>query len=402
MQQNTITIVGAGAAGLFLALALRDSGRDVHLYDQQNAAARKFLVAGDGGLNLTHSEAPASFLNRYTPPEFLRSAFPKFDNVLFQDWLSKHGIPLFIGSSGRVFPEKEWRPAQVLSHLLHFLKDGKTHFHFRHQWKGFDAENNLLFNFQDETLVVPSGITVFALGGASWPVTGSKGDWLSYFSAKGIQVSDFEASNCRFIAELPPALLKANAGKPLKNICLRFGKEKHFGEIVFNDSGVEGSGIYPFSPFIRKALKQDGHALILIDLKPHNTREDLLGSLAETEQTGTWTEKVQKALRIDPVAHRFLKHSCSKEDYLNPLTLVNYAKSVPLKITATGSLEEAISSVGGIALEEVDENFVLHKMHNTYVLGEMLNYDAPTGGYLLQSCFSMAMQVAEHIKNRTI
>ncbi len=398
MQKKSINIIGAGAAGLFLALALRDSEMEIHLYDQQNAPARKFLVAGEGGLNLTHSEVSSDFLNRYTPSGFIRSAFLKYDNLVFRHWLEAHGINLFTGTSGRVFPIAGIKPATVLKHLLNFLKSNRIHFHFRHQWQGFDADGVLLFKHEDTHLKVPHNISVFALGGASWPVTGSKGEWLRYFSEKGVKATPFEASNCRFLAELPTNILHANAGKPLKNIELRLDGQKIRGELLFNKEGVEGSGIYPFSPLIRKALKQNGKAVLHIDLKPHNTEADLVRFIKETQQNGSWSEKVQKALRLDTAAHRLLKHSCSKDDYLNPEALSKKCKAMPLIIVGTGPLDEAISSVGGIALEEINENFELIKMADTYVMGEMLDYDAPTGGYLLQSCFSMAMQVAEHLK----
>ena len=399
MRDDSIHIIGMGSAGLFLALALRDCGRIVHVYDQQSAAARKFLVAGEGGLNLTHSEPAVEFLSRYTPSEFLRAAFTKFDNQYFMDWLRQHEIPLFTGSSARVFPEAGIKPARVLSQLLSYLEVPSVQVHYRHQWQGIDEAGHLLFKNQQGFIHVPSSTTVFALGGASWPVTGSKGDWLHFFSERGIQVAPFQASNCRFICPMSSTSLDALAGKPLKNIGLQMGDEKRIGEIVFNSQGIEGSGCYPFSPLIRTQLKESGEAFLLLDLKPHNTADELLTQLNKTPQVGSWTEKVRTALRLDATAMRLLKELCSKETYLDGPALMQRLKALPLPIRGLGPLEEAISTVGGIVLEEVDENFELRQLPGTYVLGEMLDYDAPTGGYLLQSCFSMAMHLAEHLRS---
>lgn len=400
MHNKSIHIIGAGAAGLFLALALVDEGFEVNIYDQQNAAARKFLVAGDGGLNLTHSEPSESFAARYTPFNFIKKAFIEYDNRYFIDWLEKHEIPLFTGTSGRVFPTKGIRPAQVLAKLLSYLERDSIHFHYRHQWQGFDDKGNILFKHQEQLLQITPDVTIFALGGASWPVTGSKGDWLHYFAKYGIQVSDFTASNCRFITKLSGDFLALQAGKPLKNIGLTISEKNSIGEIVFNKEGIEGSGIYPFSPQIRAALNQFGKAELLIDLKPHNTKEDLLSNLNNMPKNGSWSERIKLSLRLDATSHRLLKEICSKEEYLNAELLVQKIKVLPIIITGMGPLDEAISSVGGIALNEVDENFQLLKKSDTYIIGEMLDYDAPTGGYLLQSCFSMAMQVAAHLKTR--
>jgi hypothetical protein len=176
------------------------------------------------------------------------------------------------------------------------------------------------------------------------------------------------------------------------------GDEKRIGEIVFNSQGIEGSGCYPFSPLIRKQVKESGEALLLLDLKPHNTAGELLSQLNKTPQAGSWTEKVRTALHLDSTAMRLLKELCSKETYFDAPALTQRLKALPLPIRSLGPIEDAISTVGGIVLEEVDENFELRQLPGNYVLGEMLDYDAPTGGYLLQSCFSMALHLAAHLR----
>ncbi len=366
----------------------------VTVYEQNTAPGRKFLVAGDGGLNLTHSEDPAQFIERYTPAEFLRKPFRNFNNHDLITWLSSIGIKTYNGSSGRVFPEKSVKPIQVLNAILDEVKKHRVNLLTRYTWRGFDNDNTLLFEQNDKIHKIKSDITVFALGGASWPVTGSTGLWLEYLQKNGINVLPFEASNCAFRINWKKSLAEKIEGKPLKNIVISCENKQQTGEVVLTRFGIEGSGIYPLSPQIKKELKLSGNARIHIDLKPVWSHAEILGKITHKKPQGSYSDHLKKQLNLSPVQLLLLKEQVDKNDFMDSSKLTSFIKALPLDISGTGPLSDAISSTGGLPLDEINEEFMLKKMPGYYVIGEMLDYDAPTGGYLLQSCFSMGHYVA--------
>lgn len=398
-MRRKIAIIGGGASALILGCELDSSRFEVSIYERNAAPGRKFLVAGEGGLNLTHSEIPASFIQRYTPPVFLQEHFQTFSNTDFIAWLNRQGIETMIGSSGRVFPKKGMKPVEVLNMLLKKIKDNGVQLHTKYTWKGFTKENNLLLEHHETTETVSSDVVIFCLGGASWPVTGSKGEWANYFSSKGIVLRPFEASNCSFAIHWPAELLPAIEGKALKNCVIRCGDGSHAGEVVLTRAGLEGSGIYPLSPEIRKQLRHSGKALITIDLKPTLSTEALLKKLEKGPGRQTYSRFVAGQLNLNSLQMALLKYSLTKEAFMNTGSLVAGIKNLNLEISGTGPVDDAISTVGGIALQEIDNRFELKKLPGHFAIGEMLDFDAPTGGYLLQAAFTMGYCLSKYLNN---
>lgn len=399
-MKKKVVIIGGGSSALLLGCELDPKKFEVHVFESNAALGRKFLVAGDGGLNLTHSQEAEIFIKQYTPHEFLHNAFSHFNNQSLIKWLNDKGIKTYTGTSGRVFPDKGIKPIDVLNIFIEQLKKNGVFIHTKHQWNGFSNSGELLFLNQNEEIKIRFDIVIFCLGGASWPVTGSKGDWTKHFEQKKIKTEPFIASNCAYQINWDPILIKKIEGKNLKNISITCNNKTHFGEIVITKAGIEGSGIYPLSPQIRSQLLTNNDSEIYIDLKPNTKQEVLYEKIKKLIDKKEFTENLKKDLNLNSTHINLLKAFISKEDFLNPKKLAFYLKNFPLKITGLGPIEDAISTVGGINLKEIDEYFELKKLKSHYCIGEMLDYDAPTGGYLLQSCFSMAKYLS-HILNGT-
>lgn len=382
-MKQTIAIIGGGATALMLAARLDENKFDTCIYEKNNALGRKFLVAGDGGFNLTHSEDIGQFIQRYTPTTFLEKALRSFDNQALRDWLLSIGIETYVGTSKRVFPVKGIKPIEVLNAFLTVLEKKRVQIKTQYEWKGREDD-------------IQANIKVFALGGASWKVTGSDGNWATHFEEKGIKIIPFQASNCAFKVEWNQEFMKTVEGASLKNIQLSSGSREKLGEVVITKDGLEGGAIYAMSPAIRDQLEKRGRAFIHADLKPSLTAQQIKDKFL---QRGNRSIKklLEDRLSLSDGHIALLKGVLSKEDFNDLALLAEKIKDLPLKITAMAPIDEAISTVGGIALEEVDENFQLNKIPNTYVIGEMLNWDAPTGGYLLQGCFSMGSYLAKKL-----
>lgn len=394
-MKKTVAIVGAGSAALVLAAHLDESLYEVHIYERNQAPGRKFLVAGDGGFNLTHAETKETFVTRYKPEEFMYQSFMSHDHLAFRSWLAQIGIPTYVGSSQRVFPEQHIKPIDVLNAVLRVLAQKDVQLHKQHIWKGWEG-SSLAFEHQGQHLVKQADITVFALGGGSWKVTGSWGEWLPYFEGKGINAIPFVASNCAFGITWPTAELRGLEGQFLKNIAVLCERQYKKGELVLTHYGLEGGAIYALSNPIRAQMDKYGKALIGLDLKPMLTEVDVLQRLQQARR-GSWTQHIEKQLNLSKVAIALLKAYVDKDTFSNPQLLAPKIKNLPLYIEKLGVVDEAISTVGGINLDEVDENFQLKKLPSHYCIGEMLDWDAPTGGYLLQACFSMGCALAKHL-----
>jgi hypothetical protein len=380
--KTKIAIIGGGPAGLMLAARLDEAKFEVSIYEKNSAFARKFLVAGHGGFNLTHSEPIEQFIKRYTPSSFFEPILRSFSNTDLQAWFNTIGIPTFTGTSKRVFPQKGIKPIQVLNAILKVLKDKSVKLHTTYNWQGekMDAD-----------------ITVFALGGSSWKITGSDGNWTKYFQDKGIEIIPFQASNCAFQISWPKNLISLAAGLPLKNIALKSLNIIKNGEVVITEFGMEGSGIYALSPQIRKQLNETGKAICYIDLKPSLSVGKLVQLLEEKPGNYTMTKYLDGNLNLSKAQLALLKNLTAKEDFLKPEILAVKIKELPLHIIGLAPIDEAISTTGGISLNEIDQHFQLKKLPNYYAIGEMLDWDAPTGGYLLQGCFSMGYNLAEYL-----
>ncbi len=395
-MKKTVSIIGSGPAALILAAQLNEHLFDVHIYERNFSPARKFLVAGDGGFNLTHSEDPAPFIQRYTPSAFLESAFSNFNNQDLRNWLKSIGIETYVGTSKRVFPVKGIKPIDVLNAILDVLKNKNVQIHTQHHWKGWDQHHALVFEHNEKTIVINSNITVFALGGASWSKTGSDAAWAHLFTEKGIQVNPFYASNCAYQVNWKTEFIQQHHGASLKNISITCAGKTKLGEVVITNFGMEGGAVYALSPQIREQLQTRGCAEIFIDLKPSMIVEQILDRFSERGNRSITKLLVDK-LHLNEVHIALLKAQLQKEEFTNIPLLAEKIKTIPVIIQAAAPIEKAISTVGGIALSELDERFQLKKMPSVYCIGEMLDYDAPTGGYLLQSCFSMGNEVAARL-----
>ncbi len=392
MKQN-IAIIGAGPAAIALAAFLDSQKYAITIYEKNKAAGRKFLVAGKGGFNLTHSESIETFIKRYTPDHFLKEALNEFSNVDFINWLKSIGIPTFIGSSKRVYPEKGIKPIEVLNTMLKLLTEHKVEIVFGEEWKTWDESGSLIFS---SGLKVEADISIFALGGGSWKVTGSDGTWLSTFAEKGIKTSAFEPVNCAYQINWPENFISKTEGKPLKNLAITCDSQTQKGEAVITKFGLEGNAIYALSPQIQKQLNEDKEAKIFLDLKP-TVNLELIESRIQKSKEKRVTDILRNTLNLNPTQVHLLKSHLDKETFLNKELLGKSIKQLPLLIQSAAPIDEAISTTGGILLSEVSKSYELKKMKNTFVIGEMLDWNAPTGGYLLQACFSMGVHLAKYL-----
>lgn len=394
-MKKSIAIIGGGPAALMLAAQLDETKFDVTIYEQNAAVGRKFLVAGDGGFNLTHSEELEKFITRYTPSDFFKNNISSFTNDNLRDWLKSIGIETFIGSSKRIFPIEGIKPIDVLNAILNELKRKNVQIKTNHTWQGWER-NQLIFETPEKILIPKSSITIFSLGGSSWKVTGSDGAWTNYFSEKGVEIVPFQASNCAYEVKWKEEFIKIAEGKTLKNIAIKCDAKERKGELVITKFGLEGGAIYALSTKIRNHLKEDGFATVYLDLKPSLSLEQIKDKFSARGNRSIKKLLIDR-LNFDNTQIELLKTLLSKDDFTYLEDLAKNIKNLAIKITSSAPIDEAISTVGGISLDEIDENFQLKKVPNNYVIGEMLDWDAPTGGYLLQGCFSMGYCLAKHL-----
>jgi uncharacterized flavoprotein (TIGR03862 family) len=399
VNKKNILIIGGGPAALMLGCSLDSSKFNIAIYEKNAALGRKFLVAGKGGFNLTHSEDLRQFADRYTPKSFIQPFLQAFSNSDFREWLRSIGIETYVGTSKRVFPVKGIKPIEVLKAMEAQLSKNQVSVHYQHEWKGWKGEE-LIFENQGKPVTLNPDITVFALGGASWKVTGSDGSWTSYLSEKGIGINAFSPSNCAYQVNWDKDFIQKHAGSALKNGEFSCDTLVRKGEAILTEFGIEGSGVYPLSDAVRKGLSEQGVAKLSIDLKPDLSLEEIKTRL---ENKGKLSVKnvLEKKLNLTPVQTELLKLHTSKEDYNDPERLAMAIKQLTLTICGLPPIDEAISTVGGIALEELSEHLELKKLPGHYAMGEMIDWDAPTGGYLLQACFSMGYALAKDLNTRS-
>ena len=395
-QKKSIAIIGGGASALILACSLDFSKFNISLYEKNAALGRKFLVAGKGGFNLTHSEDLPQFIERYTPKNFIEPFLTHFSNTDFRNWLKQIGIETYVGSSKRVFPVKGVKPIEVLNAIESVLKKNNVFIYFNYNWKGWSDEQ-LIFQVSNNKVVnIKTDVVVFALGGKSWKVTGSAGDWTDYFNEKGIITNPFYPSNCAYKVEWNQTFIKKYHGQALKNCEFTCGSISKKGEAVITEFGIEGSGIYPLSSEIRTPLIQQKSAKVLIDFKPDLSIEEIRNRI-ENKGKLSIKDVLEKRINLSQLQIELLKQISSKEAYNDANLLSQLIKSYPLSIIDFAPIDDAISTVGGIDLEEINSNLELNKLPHHYCIGEMLDWDAPTGGYLLQSCFSMGKFLADKL-----
>lgn len=394
-MKKDVAIIGGGTASLFLAAFLDTEIYNVTIFEKKSSLGRKFLVAGDGGFNLTHAEEFPTFKSKYSPNSFLDEALNNFSNADLRAWLSSLGIPTFVGSSGRVFPEKGIKPIEVLKSIeAHLIKKNVT-FKFNRTFMGWDNENNLEFKSKE---TVEADYNVFALGGSSWKVTGSDGSWLDVFIKKGIETVPFQSSNCAFKIKWTDDFIQKNEGKPLKNISISINDQMQKGEVVITKFGIEGNAIYGLSSEIQSGLASENQIVVTVDFKPAYDLATLIRKISHSKLKTTATLK--ESIKLSRVVIDLIKVSLTKEEFLDIKTLAQCIKSFPLKILDSAPIDEAISTLGGISLNAVDDNFELKKIKNNFCIGEMLDWNAPTGGYLIQACASTGVYLAQHLNRQ--
>jgi uncharacterized flavoprotein (TIGR03862 family) len=396
LMRKSIAIIGGGASSLMLAATLDTEKFDLTVFEQNFALGRKFLVAGKGGFNLTHSEDYSRMIHRYSPSSFFSPIIRNFTNTDLQNWLRSIGIETYTGSSKRVFPLKNIKPITVLNAFLGILKQKKVTLKTQHMWKGWTADHFLIFDNNGSSVTYKPDITVFALGGSSWKITGSDGSWVPHFRNAAIQINSFQASNCGYKICWSKVFLDTAEGKSLKNISVKCDDLERKGELVITKFGLEGNAVYALSPVIRKTLQENGEAIIFLDLKPQLSPATVLDKL-KNKGHKSLSKQLENELNINAVQLALLKSMLRKEEFMDPHTLAIKIKQLPLTIIGTAPIDEAISTVGGIDLHEIDQHFELKKMKNHFAIGEMLDWDAPTGGYLLQACFSMGYGLANYL-----
>ena len=387
-----VAIVGGGPAGLMAAEVAARGGAAVTVYERMPTVGRKFLLAGRGGLNLTHSEELAAFLGRYGAAEpGLRAAIEAFPPDALRVWCEALGQATFVGSSGRVFP-RSMKTSPVLRAWLRQLDAAGVSFKLRHRWMGWDEDGYLLFDTPQGRTTVSADATILALGGASWPQLGSDGAWVGPVGEAGVGVAPLQPANCGFVVRWSDIFRSRFAGQPLKRLELSFGDQKVRGEAMVTEAGLEGGGVYALSAALRETIASTGAALLHIDLRPDLTHADLVARLATPRAKQSLSTFLRKAANLSAVAIGLLQEAAKASSQhlasMEPAALADLVKAVPVRLTGTAPIARAISTAGGIAFDEVDEHFMLRRRPGVFVAGEMLDWEAPTGGYLLQACFA--------------
>jgi uncharacterized flavoprotein (TIGR03862 family) len=353
---------------------------------------RKFLMAGRGGLNLTHSEPLPAFLARYREAEpRLAAAIEAFPPGRLQAWCEALGQPTFVGTSGRIFP-KSLKASPLLRAWLRKLDAMGVSFSMRHRWTGWDDSGRLLFQTPEGEKAVEAGATVLALGGASWPRLGSDGGWVETVRGKGVGVSPIKPANCGFIVNWSDIFRERFEGAPLKGIALSFAGRGARGDAVITRDGIEGGAVYALSAELRDAILTSGQATLHIALRPDITPDDLIKRLSVPRGKQTLSNWLRKAAALSPVAIGLLQEAAIVSSVslasLPAEKLAELINAVPIQLTSIVSIARAISSAGGIAFDELDADFMLRRLPGVFAAGEMLDWEAPTGGYLLQACFA--------------
>ncbi|WP_025108732.1 TIGR03862 family flavoprotein [Pseudomonas sp. H1h] len=385
-----VAIIGGGPAGLMAAEVLSQAGVRVDLYDGMPSVGRKFLLAGVGGMNITHSEAYPAFLARYAEraPQ-IAPCLRAFDADALCRWIHDLGIETFIGSSGRVFPT-DMKAAPLLRAWLKRLRDCGVVIHTRHRWLGWDEHGALRIAGPDGDITVKPDATLLALGGGSWSRLGSDGAWMLPLEQKGVELAPLQPSNCGFEVQAWSELLVSKfAGAPLKNVAIGLNDDvPRLGECVITATGIEGSLIYALSAPIREAINAHGSATVHIDLLPGRPVDKLQAALSKPRGSRSMAKHLHSQVGIDGVKAALLRELTDATTFADPALLAWAIKALPLTLVKTRPLDEAISSAGGVMFEAMDECLMLKALPGVFCAGEMLDWEAPTGGYLLTGCFA--------------
>ncbi|WP_354057487.1 TIGR03862 family flavoprotein [Bradyrhizobium sp. RT6a] len=401
---TAVAVIGAGPAGLMAAEVLVQGGARVTVYDAMPSAGRKFLMAGRGGLNLTHSEPLPQFLARYrqAAPK-LTSAIDAFPPDALRAWSEALGEPTFVGSSGRVFP-KAFKASPLLRAWLRRLDAAGVRFAFRQRWIGWDGEGRLVFGAPGGGATVAADATVLALGGASWPRLGSDGSWTAILADKGIAISPLRPANCGFTVTWSEIFRTRFEGEPLKGITLSFGPHRARGEAMITSTGIEGGAIYALSAELRDAIAANGEAVLQAALRPDVDHGELVKRLSASRGKQSFSNFLRKAAQLSPVAVGLLQEAAigagRSLSAMSAEQLAELMNAVPVKLMDVAPIARAISSAGGISFDELDTDFMIRKLPGVFAAGEMLDWEAPTGGYLLQASFATGAVAGRSVLRR--
>ena len=388
-----LAVIGGGPAGLMAAETARAQGVEVDVYESKGSVGRKFLIAGKGGMNLTHSEVKPEFVQRYgARAREVGEWLDDFDADALRNWARALGVETFVGSSGRVFPS-DLKAAPLLRGWVHRLRESGVRFHVHHRWLGWDKNGALRFATPDGECSVSATAAVLALGGGSWPQLGSDGAWLPWLTARGVDVAPLQPSNCGFDIDWSAHLAARHAGAPLKPVAAYwrdpFGCEHaRQGECVVTATGIEGSLVYALSASLRDAIAEHGHTLLELDLAPDRTLARLQHDLAKPHGSRSFSEHLRRQTHLTGVKAALLHEVLDKKQLADSNIVAHTIKRLPLRLIKARPIVEAISTAGGVRLEALNDSMMLSALPGVFCAGEMLDWEAPTGGYLLTACFA--------------
>ena len=393
MPESGFAVVGGGPAGLAAAELLAGAGHAVTVYERMPSVGRKLLMAGRGGLNLTHGEPLPDFLARYHPDASLGAAIRAFPPDALRDWCAGLGEPTFVGSSGRVFP-RSFKASPLLRAWLRRLDGLGVRIRTRHRLVALEGAN-LLFETPEGLVRIAPRASLLALGGASWPRLGSDGAWVPLIADLGVRVAPLRPANAGFAVAWSELFRTRFAGEPIKRIALSVNGRSVRGEAVVTAEGIEGGAVYALSRHLREAIARDGEARLELDLRPDLTEAALAARLSDPRPGQSMATRLRKAAGLPPVAAGLLREAAGLALPAEPGRLAGLIKAAPLRLTGCAPIERAISTAGGVALDGLDAHFMLNARSGLFVAGEMLDWEAPTGGYLLQGAFASGRAAAE-------
>ena len=390
-----VIIIGAGPAGLITVETILNASAEVEIYDSMPSVGRKLLIAGKGGLNLTHAEPYETFVTRYSNAEKLRPYLDAFPPRALREWSKELGFETFVGSSGKVFPEG-MQAAPLLRVWRERLSAQGATFHFRHRWLGWDEKNALRFDTPEGEVLAEADGVVLALGGGSWQKTGSTGAWVSILQARGIPIQPLKPSNCGFNVQWSEYFKTHFAGEPIKSVALTFDGRSERGEFVISEHGIEGNLVYKFSAALRDAIEENGSATIYLDLLPN---KDLAQLFKRPRGKRSFSSYLKKETGLSRAKANLLRETLPRETPQDLGLVGATLKSLPLTLLSPRPLEEAISSAGGVPFDVLDANLMLTDIPGIFCAGEMLDWEAPTGGYLLTACFATGKAAGKGVLN---
>lgn len=397
-----VAVIGGGPAGLFAAERLCAAGLAVDLYEAKGSAGRKFLIAGKGGLNLTHSDPRPLFDSRYRERQAQVARWlDGFDADALRRWAQELGVETYVGSSGRVFPVDR-KAAPLLRGWVRRLKERGVRFHVQHRWLGWNADGSLRMTTEDGEIAVMPAATVLALGGGSWPQLGSDGSWTEALAQHGVEIAPLQSANCGFDVDWTPHFQQRHAGAPLKPVVahwhdLQGHPQQLQGECVISAYGIEGSLIYALAADLRETINRDGQAQLALDLVPGREESRLLTDLSRSRRGRSFGEHLRRAAGLDAAKASLLFEVLGKDAGNDVAAVARTLKHLPLTLLRPRPMAETISTAGGVRLEAMNDALMLNRMPGVFCAGEMLDWEAPTGGYLLTACYASGLRAAEGV-----